>query len=95
MNDNEWLRSEAPKSLYLLDPAQGLFTLEGNISRRALVSCERSPGVTGTSARATHHVINATSEALWFLVARNFQLRPPTQVCGCHRVNVTRRSTKP
>ena len=29
-----------------------------------------------TSARATHHVINATSEALWFLVERNLQLRP-------------------
>ncbi len=31
--------------LYLLDPAQGLFTLEGNISRRDLASCERRPGV--------------------------------------------------
>ena len=31
--------------LYLLDPAQGLFTLEGNISHRDPASCERRPGV--------------------------------------------------
>ena len=31
--------------LYLLDPAQGLFTLEGNTSHRALASCEKRPGV--------------------------------------------------
>ena len=31
--------------LYLLDPAQGLFTLEGNISRRVLASCEIRTGV--------------------------------------------------
>jgi hypothetical protein len=31
--------------LYLLDPAQGLCMLEGNISRRVTASCERRPGV--------------------------------------------------
>ncbi len=31
--------------LYLLDPAQGLFTLEGNTSLRVLASGEKSPGV--------------------------------------------------
>jgi hypothetical protein len=31
--------------LYLLDPAQGVCMLEGNISRRDMASCERRPGV--------------------------------------------------
>ena len=31
--------------LYLLDSAQGVCMLEGNISRRDMASCERSPGV--------------------------------------------------
>ena len=57
--------------LYLLDPAQGLFMLEGNISRRVLASCQRRPVLVGNvvllSARATHHVIKATSETLKFL----------------------------
>ena len=36
--------------LYLLDPAQGLFMLEGNIARGVLASRERSPGVAGPFA---------------------------------------------
>jgi len=35
----------SPEILYLLDPAQGLFTLEGNTSRRVMASCEKRPGV--------------------------------------------------
>lgn len=31
--------------LYLLDPAQGVCMLEGNISHRDMASCERRPGV--------------------------------------------------
>ena len=52
--------------LYLLDPAQGLFTLEGNISGRVLAKLPEKTR-SRTSARATHHVIKATSETLKFL----------------------------
>ena len=52
--------------LYLLDPAQGLFTLEGNISRRAIGKLrEKTRG--RSPARAIHRVVKATSEALRFL----------------------------
>ena len=40
----------SPEILYLLDPAQGLFMLEGNIARGVLASRERSPGVAGPFA---------------------------------------------
>ena len=33
--------------LYLLDSAQGVCMLEGNISRRDMASCERRPGQRG------------------------------------------------
>ena len=52
--------------LYLLDSAQGLCMLEGNISGRVdgkLSGETRSR----TPARATHFVIKATSETLRFL----------------------------
>ena len=52
--------------LYLLDSAQGLFTLEGNISRRVYGKL-RGKTRSRSSARAIHHVIKATSETLWFL----------------------------
>ena len=35
----------SPEILYLLEPAQGLFMLEGNTAHRALASVEWSPGV--------------------------------------------------
>lgn len=52
--------------LYLLDPAQGLCMLEGNISRR-IIGKLREETRSRTSARAIHRVIKATSEALEFL----------------------------
>ena len=53
--------------LYLLDSAQGLCMPQGNTSRRVtgkLREETRSP----RPVRATHHVDQATSEALTFLV---------------------------
>ena len=52
--------------LYLLDPAQGLFMLEGNTSR-CVNGKLREETRSRSSARATHHVIKATSETLRFL----------------------------
>ena len=53
--------------LYLLDSAQGLFTPQGNTSRRANGQlCEETRS--RRPIRATHHVNQATSEALKFLV---------------------------
>ena len=55
--------------LYLLDPAQGLFMLEGNISGRANGKLQEKAR-SRSSARVTHHVIKATSETLRFLDER-------------------------
>ena len=52
--------------LYLLDSAQGLFTPEGNTSRRGMGKLREEPR-SRSPARATHRVIKATSEALKFL----------------------------
>jgi len=52
--------------LYLLDPAQGLCMLEGNISRRVFGKLQEKTR-SRSSARATHRVIKATSEPLRFL----------------------------
>ena len=52
--------------LYLLDSAQGLCMLEGNVSGRVDGKLREEPR--GRSpARATHRVIEATSETLKFL----------------------------
>jgi hypothetical protein len=56
----------SPEILYLLESAQGLFTLEGNTSRR--VNGKPREETRGRSpARARHGVIKATSETLRFL----------------------------
>jgi len=54
--------------LYLLDSAQGLFTPQGNTSRRGTGKL-REETRSRRPIRATHHVDQATSEALTFLVA--------------------------
>ena len=53
--------------LYLLDSAQGLFTPQGNTSRRAIGKL-REETRSRRPIRVLHHVSQATSEALRFLV---------------------------
>jgi len=52
--------------LYLLDPAQGLFTPEGNTLRRATGEL-REETRSRSPIRARHCVLKATSEAQTFL----------------------------
>ena len=54
--------------LYLLDPAQGLFKPEGNTLRRATGKL-RVETRSRRPVRAIHHVNQATSETLRFLIA--------------------------
>ena len=53
--------------LYLLDPAQGLCMPQGNTSRRAIGKL-REETRSRRPIRVTHHVHQATSEALKYLV---------------------------
>ena len=46
-------RATGSEILYLLDSAQGLFTPQGNTSRRVSASCAKSPGV---GARFALHI---------------------------------------
>lgn len=54
--------------LYLLDPAQGLFTPQGNASRRVIGKL-RVETRSRRPIRAIHYVNQATSETLRFLIA--------------------------
>jgi len=58
--------------LYLLDSAQGLFTPEGNIDCSVIGELQ-SKTRSRRPARATHHVNQATSEALRFSTHHNIQ----------------------
>ena len=53
--------------LYLLDSAQGLFMPQGNTSYRAIGKL-REETRSRRPIRSTHHVNQATSEALRFLI---------------------------
>lgn len=60
--------------LYLLDSAQGLFTPQGNTSRRVIGKL-REETRSRRPIRSTHHVNQATSEALRFLSTHDIQSR--------------------
>jgi hypothetical protein len=61
------LNGISPEILYLLEPAQGLFTPEGNIV--CCVTGERPTETRGRRPiRTTHYINRATSEALRFLI---------------------------
>ncbi len=61
------MNGNSSEILYLLDSAQGLFMPQGNTSRRANGKL-REETRSRRPIRSTHHVNQATSEALRFLI---------------------------
>ena len=73
-NEDEWIaggpatvNGMSSEILYLLDSAHGLFMPEGNTSRRVIGKL-REETRSRRPIRVLHHVSQATSEALRFLV---------------------------